>query len=146
MVCCGFGLLLGFTWGPCGGGQVEQPEMLQGGQLRHYQLGGLKFLLSLFNNNMNGAPQLCTSSPPALREHVSCLSTTSRVCEGKPLLDCPSLVLSKWGHLAFTEHDICFGQSFKCFAEHGPIAALSQEDEELHLEVPGHWNPFLTAS
>ncbi len=28
--------------------------MLVGGSLRHYQLGGLKFLMSLYNNNMNG--------------------------------------------------------------------------------------------
>ncbi len=28
--------------------------MLVGGTLRHYQLGGLKFLMSLYNNNMNG--------------------------------------------------------------------------------------------
>ena len=35
-------------------GQVEAPSMLVGGTLRHYQLGGLKFLMSLYNNNMNG--------------------------------------------------------------------------------------------
>ena len=34
--------------------QVEPPSMLVGGTLRHYQLGGLKFLMSLYNNNMNG--------------------------------------------------------------------------------------------
>lgn len=28
--------------------------MLVGGTLRYYQLGGLKFLMSLYNNNMNG--------------------------------------------------------------------------------------------
>lgn len=30
--------------------------MLVGGTLRYYQLGGLKFLMSLYNNNMNGNP------------------------------------------------------------------------------------------
>lgn len=34
---------------------VSQPKMLEGGSLRHYQLGGLKFLVSLYNNKMNGA-------------------------------------------------------------------------------------------
>ena len=34
--------------------QVEAPAMLVGGTLRHYQLGGLKFLMSLYNNMMNG--------------------------------------------------------------------------------------------
>ena len=28
--------------------------MLVGGKLRYYQLGGLKFLMSLYNNSMNG--------------------------------------------------------------------------------------------
>lgn len=34
--------------------QVRQPEMLQNGTLRAYQLGGVKFLLSLYNNRING--------------------------------------------------------------------------------------------
>ncbi len=34
--------------------QVEQPKMLQNGTLRAYQLGGVKFLLSLYNNRING--------------------------------------------------------------------------------------------
>ena len=35
--------------------QVTQPKSLEGGSLRSYQLGGLKFLLSLYNNKINGA-------------------------------------------------------------------------------------------
>ena len=44
--------------------QVEQPDMLEGGELRHYQLGGLKFLLSLYNNRINGilADEACPTS------------------------------------------------------------------------------------
>lgn len=34
---------------------VTQPVMLEGGDLRPYQLGGLRFLVSLFNNKINGA-------------------------------------------------------------------------------------------
>ncbi len=34
--------------------QVTQPAMLAGGTLRSYQLGGLRFLLSLVNNRVNG--------------------------------------------------------------------------------------------
>lgn len=34
--------------------QVRQPEMLQNGTLRAYQLGGVKFLVSLVNNRING--------------------------------------------------------------------------------------------
>lgn len=34
--------------------QVSQPEMVTGGALRSYQLGGVRFLLSLHNNGING--------------------------------------------------------------------------------------------
>ncbi|KAK3027230.1 hypothetical protein RJ639_041648 [Escallonia herrerae] len=33
---------------------TEQPPMLQGGELRSYQIEGLQWMLSLFNNNLNG--------------------------------------------------------------------------------------------
>lgn len=33
---------------------VSQPVMLRGGDLKEYQLGGLQWLVSLYNNNLNG--------------------------------------------------------------------------------------------
>jgi ATP-dependent helicase STH1/SNF2 len=33
---------------------VSQPRMLQGGDLKEYQLAGLEWLVSLYNNNLNG--------------------------------------------------------------------------------------------
>eukprot|EP01038_Epipyxis_sp_PR26KG_P004082 gene4082-5828_t len=33
---------------------VVQPRMLKGGDLKEYQLGGLQWLVSLYNNNLNG--------------------------------------------------------------------------------------------
>lgn len=33
---------------------VKQPKMLKGGDLKEYQLGGLQWLVSLYNNNLNG--------------------------------------------------------------------------------------------
>ena len=33
---------------------VEQPKMLKGGTLRTYQLEGLQWLVSLYNNRLNG--------------------------------------------------------------------------------------------
>ena len=33
---------------------LAQPRLLVGGQLRGYQLEGLQWMLSLFNNNLNG--------------------------------------------------------------------------------------------
>mmetsp|Transcript_14862 Transcript_14862/g.10762 ORF Transcript_14862/g.10762 Transcript_14862/m.10762 type:complete len:85 (-) Transcript_14862:2126-2380(-) len=32
----------------------EQPKMLKGGQLKSYQMIGLNWMVSLFNNNLNG--------------------------------------------------------------------------------------------
>ena len=33
---------------------VKQPTMMKGGQLKEYQLTGLSWLISLYNNNLNG--------------------------------------------------------------------------------------------
>jgi SNF2 family DNA or RNA helicase len=33
---------------------VQQPTMMKGGQLKEYQLAGLSWLISLYNNNLNG--------------------------------------------------------------------------------------------
>eukprot|EP00966_Prymnesium_polylepis_P259127 5985061-Prymnesium_polylepis.1 len=33
---------------------VGQPKMLKGGQLKEYQMAGLRWLVSLHNNNLNG--------------------------------------------------------------------------------------------
>lgn len=33
---------------------AEQPRMLRGGQLKEYQMNGLRWLVSLHNNNLNG--------------------------------------------------------------------------------------------
>jgi ATP-dependent helicase STH1/SNF2 len=33
---------------------VKQPTMMKGGQLKEYQLAGLSWLISLYNNNLNG--------------------------------------------------------------------------------------------
>lgn len=33
---------------------VVQPRMLQGGDLKEYQLAGLQWMVSLYNNNLNG--------------------------------------------------------------------------------------------
>lgn len=33
---------------------VSQPSLLKGGDLKEYQLSGLQWLVSLYNNNLNG--------------------------------------------------------------------------------------------
>lgn len=34
--------------------KVQQPSMLKGGDLKEYQLSGLQWMVSLYNNNLNG--------------------------------------------------------------------------------------------
>lgn len=34
--------------------KIVQPRMLHGGDLKEYQLAGLQWLVSLYNNNLNG--------------------------------------------------------------------------------------------
>jgi len=34
--------------------EVVQPQMLKGGELKEYQLAGLQWMVSLYNNNLNG--------------------------------------------------------------------------------------------
>jgi SNF2 family DNA or RNA helicase len=34
--------------------RVQQPSILHGGVLKEYQLTGLEWLVSLYNNNLNG--------------------------------------------------------------------------------------------
>ena len=43
--------------------KVMQPTMLKGGQLKEYQLEGLRWMVSLYNNNLNGilADEMVTS-------------------------------------------------------------------------------------
>ena len=36
------------------GEDVRQPRMLVGGELKEYQLAGLQWLVSLYNNSLNG--------------------------------------------------------------------------------------------
>jgi len=33
---------------------VKQPTILEGGELKNYQINGLQWLVSLYNNNLNG--------------------------------------------------------------------------------------------
>jgi ATP-dependent helicase STH1/SNF2 len=47
---------------------VSQPRMLKGGDLKEYQLSGLQWLVSLYNNNLNGilADEMGLGQSPAL--------------------------------------------------------------------------------
>ncbi|DBA90498.1 hypothetical protein WJX77_002407 [Trebouxia sp. C0004] len=78
--------------------QVEAPAMLVGGTLRHYQLGGLKFLMSLYNNNMNGI----LADEMGLGKTIQTISFLASLMEkkdnmGPHIILAPKAVLSNWG-------------------------------------------------
>ncbi|KAJ8768397.1 hypothetical protein K2173_021550 [Erythroxylum novogranatense] len=76
---------------------TEQPCMLQGGQLRPYQLEGLQWMLSLFNNNLNGI----LADEMGLGKTIQTISLIAYLKEkkgvsGPHLIVAPKAVLPNW--------------------------------------------------
>ncbi|XP_048234763.1 probable ATP-dependent DNA helicase CHR12 isoform X2 [Ricinus communis] len=76
---------------------TEQPSMLQGGQLRPYQLEGLQWMLSLFNNNLNGI----LADEMGLGKTIQTISLIAYLKEkkgisGPHLIVAPKAVLPNW--------------------------------------------------
>ncbi|XP_057960121.1 probable ATP-dependent DNA helicase CHR12 [Malania oleifera] len=76
---------------------TEQPSMLQGGELRTYQLEGLQWMLSLFNNNLNGI----LADEMGLGKTIQTISLIAYLLENKGvagphLIVAPKAVLSNW--------------------------------------------------
>ncbi|BDA44270.1 probable ATP-dependent DNA helicase CHR12 [Coccomyxa sp. Obi] len=77
--------------------KVRQPEMLQNGTLRAYQLGGVKFLLSLYNNRINGI----LADEMGLGKTIQTIATLALLQEAKHnngphLILAPKATLSNW--------------------------------------------------
>jgi hypothetical protein len=74
--------------------KVVQPAMLKGGALKEYQLAGLQWLVSLYNNNLNGilADEMGLGNIPHFF-HFIFYVFCSRLCERSSLL-CFLLLLS----------------------------------------------------
>ncbi|XP_057538661.1 probable ATP-dependent DNA helicase CHR12 [Amaranthus tricolor] len=77
----------------------EQPAMLQGGELRPYQLEGLQWMLSLFNNNLNGI----LADEMGLGKTIQTISLIAYLMENKGvagphLIVAPKAVLPNWVH------------------------------------------------
>ncbi|EPS70434.1 hypothetical protein M569_04326, partial [Genlisea aurea] len=75
----------------------EQPNMLQGGELRPYQLEGLQWMLSLFNNNLNGI----LADEMGLGKTIQTISLIAYLMENKGvsgphLIVAPKAVLPNW--------------------------------------------------
>ncbi|XAR54646.1 Nucleoplasmin ATPase [Bertholletia excelsa] len=78
---------------------TEQPSMLQGGELRPYQLEGLQWMLSLFNNNLNGI----LADEMGLGKTIQTISLIAYLMENKGvtgphLIVAPKAVLSNWAN------------------------------------------------
>ncbi|CAN6475338.1 unnamed protein product [Victoria cruziana] len=76
---------------------TEQPAMLQGGELRSYQLEGLQWMLSLFNNNLNGI----LADEMGLGKTIQTIALLAYLMENKGvigphLIVAPKAVLSNW--------------------------------------------------
>ncbi|KAL6532322.1 putative ATP-dependent DNA helicase chr12 [Orobanche gracilis] len=76
---------------------TEQPSMLQGGELRSYQLEGLQWMLSLFNNNLNGI----LADEMGLGKTIQTISLIAYLMENKGvigphLIVAPKAVLPNW--------------------------------------------------
>ncbi|XP_010941745.1 probable ATP-dependent DNA helicase CHR12 [Elaeis guineensis] len=76
---------------------TEQPSMLQGGELRPYQLEGLQWMLSLFNNNLNGI----LADEMGLGKTIQTIALIAYLMENKSvtgphLIVAPKAVLPNW--------------------------------------------------
>ncbi|WCJ23714.1 Homeotic gene regulator [Euphorbia peplus] len=76
---------------------TEQPAMLQGGQLRSYQIEGLQWMVSLFNNNLNGilADEMGLGKTIQTISLIAYLKEKKGVC-GPHLIVAPKAVLPNW--------------------------------------------------
>ncbi|KAK0608536.1 hypothetical protein LWI29_032098 [Acer saccharum] len=76
---------------------TEQPSLLQGGELRQYQVEGLQWMLSLFNNNLNGI----LADEMGLGKTIQTISLIAYLIENKGvmgphLIVAPKAVLPNW--------------------------------------------------
>ncbi|KAL1211796.1 putative ATP-dependent DNA helicase CHR12 [Cardamine amara subsp. amara] len=76
---------------------TEQPSLLQGGELRSYQIEGLQWMVSLFNNNLNGI----LADEMGLGKTIQTISLIAYLLENKGvpgpyLIVAPKAVLPNW--------------------------------------------------
>jgi len=78
---------------------TEQPSDLDGGELRSYQLEGLQWMLSLFNNNLNGI----LADEMGLGKTIQTIALIAYLLEkkevaGPHLIIAPKAVLPNWSN------------------------------------------------
>ncbi|KAH8047787.1 hypothetical protein JL721_12096 [Aureococcus anophagefferens] len=78
--------------------EVRQPKMLVGGQLKEYQLAGLTWMVSLYNNRLNGI----LADEMGLGKTIQSIALLAHLLEkGNPgpfLVVAPLSTLSNWSH------------------------------------------------
>jgi len=110
---------------------VAQPELIVGGKLKHYQLEGLEWLVSLYENGLNGI----LADEMGLGKTLQCIAFLAFLREksvyGPFLIAAPLSTLSNW------ESEIKkFAPSMPCFVYHGN-KAVRKGLREKHF---GQWN------
>jgi ATP-dependent helicase STH1/SNF2 len=76
---------------------VSQPMMLQGGDLKEYQLSGVQWLVSLYNNNLNGI----LADEMGLGKTIQTIALLAYLMESKHnfgpfMIVCPLSTISNW--------------------------------------------------
>ncbi|KAJ7980087.1 Chromatin structure-remodeling complex protein SYD [Quillaja saponaria] len=117
---------------------TEQPSILQGGELRSYQLEGLQWMLSLFNNNLNGI----LADEMGLGKTIQTISLVAYLMEhkgvtGPYLIVAPKAVLPNWIHEFST-----WAPSIAAFVYDGRLDERKAMKEELSGE--GKFNVLIT--
>ncbi|CAL0320701.1 unnamed protein product [Lupinus luteus] len=117
---------------------TEQPSSLQGGELRQYQIEGLQWMLSLFNNNLNGI----LADEMGLGKTIQTISLIAYLIEykgvtGPHLIVAPKAVLPNWVHEFAT-----WAPSIKAILYDGRLEERKAMKEELSGE--GKFNVLLT--
>eukprot|EP00698_Gefionella_okellyi_P018911 TRINITY_DN5728_c0_g1_i1.p1 TRINITY_DN5728_c0_g1~~TRINITY_DN5728_c0_g1_i1.p1 ORF type:complete len:1195 (-),score=255.42 TRINITY_DN5728_c0_g1_i1:350-3466(-) len=97
----------------------EQPKNLQGGQLRPFQMDGLRWLVSLYNNNLNGI----LADEMGLGKTIQTISLLAYLAEtknqpGPHLIIVPLSTMSNW-----TKEFATWLPSFKVIAYRGSVPA-----------------------
>ena len=106
--------------------EVRQPKMLVGGQLKEYQLAGLTWMVSLYNNRLNGI----LADEMGLGKTIQSIALLAHLLEkGNPgpfLVVAPLSTLSNWSH-EFAK----WAPGMTVLTYKGPPAARKEAQREL---------------
>ncbi|KAJ5908520.1 hypothetical protein N7495_001202 [Penicillium taxi] len=116
---------------------TEQPSILVGGTLKEYQLKGLQWMISLYNNNLNGI----LADEMGLGKTIQTISLITHIIEKKHnngpfLVIVPLSTLTNW-HLEFDK----WAPSVRKIVYKGPPNARKQQQQQIRW---GNFQVLLT--